>query len=113
MNKITKTEQRRRAKVYRDAARIVNDARSNEYSCHAVAKAAGANVLRFDTVREVQRYEKHFKPDDCYSNAWGMDWSAASLNATRDYSRVGEERTRDCRVLALLFASAMAATGDL
>ena len=82
------------AAVYLEAARMIAE-QEEECSCLAIDMAVSDCGI-FTAQRKA--FHQQFKPSRILYYAWGGQW--------------GETR-RHCRILALLFAAAMAEAGDL
>lgn len=91
------------AKLFHLAAELVDKSWDSETgysraSCLAIQDAAERD---FGWLSETLAYQKLFLPEQTREyELWGKDWGTP-------------EEVRDCRILALLFAAAMAETGDL
>jgi len=80
------------AQIYLEAAKLVW-AEETEFACVAIDFASGYS---FSERRRC--FDAAFSPDVFGRSDWGAQWGKNQL---------------ECRVLALLFASAMAKTGDI
>jgi hypothetical protein len=107
------------AAVLRKAAKIIEDDLCWDKgmgACTAIAQA----LANGDPSNYWGKYERHslpvrysdtFKPqhDHFYSTYWARNWIDVGVLAYEEQ----RQQMRDCRILALCFAAAMAETGDL
>lgn len=84
------------AKIYREAARKIAE-KEEEYSCRAVTLSTVNARLRL-IYHNVFSYDR-------YILFWANKW--------REEDGYDDDRLRNCRVIALCFAAAMAEAGDL
>lgn len=97
-----------RAAIYRKAAGLIT---TWQWACHAIEQAATGKLGGDPTPAEVEAYFTLFAPDD-HLGSWTYRWVTHDEERAvgRDAAAVARSRLRE---LSLLFAAAMAETGDL